>query len=68
MSINGFNSGHTDIEYGVPKVSILGPLLFLVYKKDLRSAIKYHQLHHIADDNNSAKPLSKQLINRLINK
>ena len=52
VSINGFDSGLTTINCGVPQRSVLGPLLFLLYINDLNQAIKFCKVHHFADDTN----------------
>ena len=65
VSINGFDSGLTTINCGVPKGSVPGPLLFLLYINDLNQAIKFCKVHHFADDtnllclSNSIKKLNK---------
>ena len=65
VSINGFDSGLTSINCGVPQGSVLGPLLFLLYINDLNQAIKFCKVHHFADDtnllclSNSVKKLNK---------
>ena len=52
VSLNGCESGLAAISCGVPKGSVLGPLLFLLYINDLNQAIKFCQVHHFADDTN----------------
>ena len=52
VSINGYNSKHLSIFLGVPQVSNLGPLLFLIYINDLNTAIKHCKVHHFSDDAN----------------
>ena len=66
-SINGFDSKHSIMKYGVPQGSVLGPLLFLIYINDLHKAIHYSTVHHFADDtnllvsNSSIKTIQKQI-------
>ena len=47
--INGSESDWGQIESGVPQVSVLGPLLFLIYINDLDIGIKSH-IKFFADD------------------
>ena len=65
VSINGYESGLSAINCGVPQGSVLGPLLFFLYINDLNQAIKFCKVHHFADDtnllclSNSIKKLNK---------
>ena len=52
VSINGYDSGLTKINYGVIQGSVLGPLLFLLYINDLNQAIKFCKVHHFVHDTN----------------
>ena len=52
VSINGYDSNLADVKFGVPKGSVLGPLLFLVYINDLNETLKFCKVHHFADDTN----------------
>ena len=52
VSINGYESGLAAFNCGITQVSVLGPLLFLLYINDLNQAIKFGKVHHFADDTN----------------
>ena len=68
VSINGYDSGLPEINCGVPQGSVIGPLLFLLYIKDLNQAIKFCKVHHFVDDTDllySGKSIKK--LNKLVN-
>ena len=65
LSINGYESGLAALNCGIAQGSVLGLLLFLLYKNDLNQAIKFCKIPHVADDtnllclSNSIKKMSK---------
>ena len=52
VSINGHSSEKLAISCGVPQVSVLGPLLFLIYINDLPNVSRYLSFFLFADDTN----------------
>ena len=52
VSINGYDSNLADVKFGGSQVSVLGPLLFLIFINDLNQALKFCKVHHFADDTN----------------
>ena len=76
VTIAGGNSELKIMKFGVPQVSVLGHLLFLLYINDLNKAINYCVTRHFADDTNlliknkSLKQLKKHLnfdLRKLVN-
>ena len=78
VSINGYESGFSTLNCGVPQGPVLGLVLFLLYINDLNQALQFWKVHHFADDtnllclSNSIKKLNKlatadlkHLVNRL---
>ena len=68
VSINSCDSGLAEINCGVPQGSVLGLLLFLSYINDLNQAVRFCQVHHLADDTNLLY-LGKSIknLNKLVN-
>ena len=52
VTYNGVESSLLPIRCGVPQGSILGPLLFLIYRNDLANVCKYTMPIFFADDSN----------------
>ena len=63
-NINGSNSNPEKVLYGIPKCSVLGPLLFIIFINDLNVSIKSSKVHHFADDTNLLLNKSLKQINK----
>ena len=63
-NINGSNSNPEKVLYGIPKWSVLGPLLFIIFINDLNVSIKSSKVHHFADDTNLLLNKSLKQINK----
>ena len=50
--VNDIDSQITDISYGLPQGSVLGPLLFLIFINYLNRAVTFSYIWHFADDTN----------------
>ena len=51
-NVNGKTSGYRKIICGVPQRSLLGPLLFIIYKNDLPAFIPNPKIRMYPDDSN----------------
>ena len=49
VNVSGTLSSHANISCGVPKGSILGPLLFFIYVNDMSGAVSYKLLLYVDD-------------------
>ena len=69
VSLNGVSSSRLPVTCGVPRGSILGPLLFLIYINDMHLSMQSSTIYQFADDTNllySCKSL--KILRKKINK
>ena len=52
VAVNGSESSIRSINYGIPRGTVLGPLLFIIYINDILEIAKYAKLILYADDVN----------------
>lgn len=52
VTVSGKDSSKTELKYGVPQGSILGPLLFIIYVNDMPNLFKQAKFIMYADDAN----------------
>ena len=68
-SINGYASVLVAVDCGDTQGSVLGPLLLLLYVRDIKQVIKFCNIHHFANDTNllylSSSSIKK--LNKLVN-
>ena len=51
-TVNGKKSNLQHVQYGIPQGSVLGPLLFLLYTKNIVTTVGENKLRLFADDSN----------------
>ena len=54
-NVNGHMSSFKPIPYGVPRGSILGPLMFIIYMNDVPSCVKEAEITMYTDDKSLCK-------------
>ena len=68
-AVNKCQSSKQYLKFGVPQVSALGPLLFILFINDLYKAVEFSSVHHFADDTNLIlNDKSMKKINKHINR